>query len=151
MSMKRSYCFSINCILNIVFLLAMIQVQKAWSQDYLDVPAGFETLNLAVAGDSLPNGTRNPNRVYRLENGGFYLINGTINNSLNGGFEMHVQAADPSGHCRLLSHLPPARVKRLCALVLSPMVRSKGCIFPAWIKTPTTFETMSVWIKMEYR
>ncbi|MGH7494760.1 MAG: FlgD immunoglobulin-like domain containing protein [bacterium] len=95
--MKRLHYFSSNCILSGVCLLATMLAQQAWSQDYLDVPAGFETLNLAVAGDSLPNGTRNPNRVYRLENGGFYLINGTIDNSLNGGFEMHVQAADPSG------------------------------------------------------
>ena len=43
------------------------------SDDTLDVAQGYETLNLAVSGD-----TPNPNRVYRLERGGVYLLNGAV-------------------------------------------------------------------------
>ncbi len=43
------------------------------SNDTLDVAQGYETLNLAVSGD-----TPNPNRVYRLERGGVYLLNGAV-------------------------------------------------------------------------
>ena len=43
------------------------------SDDTLDVAEGFETLNLAVSGD-----TPNPHRVYRLARGGTYLLNGAI-------------------------------------------------------------------------
>jgi hypothetical protein len=95
--MKRIAYFSANFVLGFAFLFSFILVSKANAQDYLDVPQGFETLNLAVEGDSLSDGTRNPNRVYRLENGGFYVLNGTIINSLNGGFPLHIQAADPNG------------------------------------------------------
>ncbi len=49
------------------------------AQDTLDVAPGYETLNLAIEGDTLSDGSAaNPNRVYRLERGGFYLLNGTI-------------------------------------------------------------------------
>src|SRR4030042_2533930 len=80
-----------------ILLLSLVLVQEVRSQDYLDVPQGYETLNLLVEGDSLPNGSRNPNRVYRLENNGFYLINGALENSMNGGFPLHIEAAYPVG------------------------------------------------------
>ncbi len=95
--MKRIAYFSVNCVLGFALLFSFILVQEACAQDYLDVEPGVETLNLAIEGDSLSDGTRNPNRVYRLENGGFYLINGTIDNSLNGGFVLRIEAADPGG------------------------------------------------------
>ncbi|MDZ7374605.1 MAG: T9SS type A sorting domain-containing protein [candidate division KSB1 bacterium] len=55
--------------------------RAAWAQapDTVDVPQGFETLNLAIQGDTTATGYPvNPNRVYRLERGGYYLLNGSI-------------------------------------------------------------------------
>lgn len=52
---------------------------KAQEPDTLDVPQGPETLNLAVEGDTTATGEpKNPNRVYRLERGGYYLLNGAV-------------------------------------------------------------------------
>ena len=55
----------------VVFITGILFSQT--SDDTLDVAQGFETLNLAVSGD-----TPNPNRVYRLERDGIYLLNGAI-------------------------------------------------------------------------
>jgi hypothetical protein len=95
--MRSIACFLFRCTLGLAFLLSLAIIQTSNAQDYLDVEEGFETLNLAIESDSLPDGSRNPDRVYRLKNGGFYMVNGTIVNSANGGFEMHIEAADPGG------------------------------------------------------
>ncbi len=63
--------------------LGLVAFENVHGQDAdtLDVPPGFETLNLAVQGDTLPGGgPKNPNRVYRLERGGYYLLNGELRN-----------------------------------------------------------------------
>lgn len=73
--------------LSIVFLLWLTPLQ---AQSFLDVEPGYETLNLAVENDA----SRPPDRVYRLQNGAFYVLNGTVENS---GFPLHVWAADPAG------------------------------------------------------
>ncbi|MDZ7264014.1 MAG: T9SS type A sorting domain-containing protein [candidate division KSB1 bacterium] len=63
----------------IAFCMMLAESGVLFAQDTLDVAQGYETLNLAVEGDTLPGGIpANPNRVYRLERGGFYLLNGTI-------------------------------------------------------------------------
>ena len=69
-----------NLIVKNVFKLSLILmvstqygVLAQTSDDTLDVAEGFETLNLAIEGD-----TPNPNRVYRLARGGTYLLNGAI-------------------------------------------------------------------------
>ncbi len=101
--MKRFANCSLCGFFVLFLFLSVLQVQEtraAW--EYLDVPQGFGTLNLAVAGDTTAAGKRNPNRVYRLENGGFYLINGNINNAKNGGFILRVQAAKASGPMPIL-------------------------------------------------
>ena len=59
------------CLTIIIYFPASLLAQT--SDDTLDVAQGFETLNLAVSGD-----TPNPNRVYRLERGGVYLLNGSL-------------------------------------------------------------------------
>jgi hypothetical protein len=90
-------------ILGLVALLLVLQVQETRAQwAYLDVEEGYGTLNLAIDGDTLANGTRTPNRVYRLKNGGFYLLNGGINNGRNGGFVLRVQAANAGGSFPIL-------------------------------------------------
>ena len=50
------------CLTMIIYFPTSLLAQT--SDDTLDVAQGFETLNLAVSGD-----TPNPNRVYRLERG----------------------------------------------------------------------------------
>lgn len=70
-------CTSIFCVL---LLLGIFQETRA--QDTLDVAQGAETLNLAVESDTtVPGGEPlNLNRVYRLERGGVYLLNGAVRN-----------------------------------------------------------------------
>jgi hypothetical protein len=64
--------------------------------DYIDVPQGYETLNLAIEGDTTLTGNAiSMNRVYRLERGGMYLLNGHISNIK--GAPLRVWAADGAG------------------------------------------------------
>jgi len=65
------------CAIALVFAAS----ENVWAQDAdtLDVPQGFETLNVAIEGDTSETGApKNLNRVYRLERGGFYLLNGAV-------------------------------------------------------------------------
>ena len=65
--------------LALAFLLVVSQQVFAQDADTLDVPQGYETLNLAVSGDTTATGQpKNLNRVYRLERGGWYLLNGPV-------------------------------------------------------------------------
>jgi len=67
-------------VLTVLFLLSLAAL-NAYSQepDTLDVVQGYETLNIAIQGDTSATGApKNPNRVYRLERGGYYLLNGII-------------------------------------------------------------------------
>ncbi len=82
--MKR-YTFTL--LLSIVLLGSLTPLH---AQSFLDVEPGYETLNLAVENDV----SRPADRVYRLQNGGIYVLNGTVDNS---GFPLHVWAADPNG------------------------------------------------------
>lgn len=68
----------------------------AQEADTLDVAPGYETLNIAVTGDTLEDGSRkNPNRVYRLERGGQYILNGRI--TLGGGVDFNLVGASDDG------------------------------------------------------
>jgi len=70
--------FTVLSLTALAFCL-MFGDEMVIAQDTLDVAPGYETLNLAVEGDTLAGGVpANPNRVYRLQRGGFYLLNGTI-------------------------------------------------------------------------
>ena len=73
---------NLTLILAVAFisvLFVMIQTSSAQDTDILDVEPGFETLNLAIQGDTTATGEpANYNRIYRLERGEFYLLNGTI-------------------------------------------------------------------------
>lgn len=76
-------------------------VQISQAQDTLDVAQGLETLNLAVEGDTTAAGEpMNPNRVYRLERGGVYLLNGSVSNVQ--GSPLRVVAAQGDGPAPLL-------------------------------------------------
>lgn len=68
----------------------------AQSWDYLDVNEGYETLNLAIEGDTTAAGEpKSLNRVYRLARGGAYLLNGTISNVK--GSPLRIFAAEGNG------------------------------------------------------
>ncbi|MBN2410225.1 T9SS type A sorting domain-containing protein [candidate division KSB1 bacterium] len=71
--------FLIVLALSSVFILSKNVV--AQDSDTLDVVADYESLNLAIEGDTTETGEpKNYNRVYRLERGGWYLLNGTLEN-----------------------------------------------------------------------
>ena len=80
---------------------AFTRILFAQDADTLDVPQGFETLNIAVQGDTTETGeVKNPNRVYRLERGGFYLLNGTIGGVK--GAPLRIVAAEGDGPMPIL-------------------------------------------------
>ncbi len=65
--------------LALLMLLAFSQMAVAQNIDTLDVAQGYETLNIAIKSDTVAGGTaKNVNRVYRLERGGYYLLNGEL-------------------------------------------------------------------------
>ena len=73
--------FSAFMMMVVTISVLSLVTGNSYSQeaDTLDVPQGFETLNLAVQGDTTETGEpKNLNRVYRLERGGYYLLNGTV-------------------------------------------------------------------------
>ncbi len=72
--MKRKLLFLVGYFL--VMLLALCPVIHAQVYSYLDVQPGYETLNLAVTNDA----SAPANRVYRLQRGGVYLLNGIVRN-----------------------------------------------------------------------
>jgi hypothetical protein len=85
-------------VLFIVFIVACVVDQKGVAQtwDYIDVPPGYETLNLAVEGDTTAAGLpKSLNRVYRLARGGTYLLNGHLVNIKKA--TLRVWAADGTG------------------------------------------------------
>lgn len=71
-----------------------------FAQDTLDVAQGYETLNLAIEGDTLADGSpASMNRVWRLQRGGVYLLNGTISGN---GSPLRIVAAEGDGPRPLL-------------------------------------------------
>jgi hypothetical protein len=82
--------------LALVTVILFLPRQGAAQWDYLDVAPGYETLNLAVEGDTTATGDPvSLNRVYRLERGGMYLMNGRIVNIK--GAPLRVWAAEGAG------------------------------------------------------
>ncbi len=96
----KSTVISLALCLTMVAFLAF-QDLLAQDADTLDVPQGFETLNLAIEGDTTVTGApKNPNRVYRLERGGVYLLNGTIKGL--SGVPLRIVAAEGDGPMPIL-------------------------------------------------
>ena len=60
-------------------LVLMMVFETAQAQRVVNIAPGFGTLNDAIRGDTLSNGTRvDSNTVYRLQRGGLYILNGTF-------------------------------------------------------------------------
>lgn len=69
---------------------------EAYAQNEMMVESGFGTLNDAIEGDTLADGSRmNPDRIYVLERGGRYVVNGRVKHS--GGYHLQVVAAEGDG------------------------------------------------------
>ena len=84
-----------------LILVSFIGVEYTMAQDTLDVAEGYETLNLAVEGDTSGTGEpANPNRVYRLKRGGYYLLNGSVENLQSQ--PLRIVAAKGDGHPPLI-------------------------------------------------
>ncbi len=87
-----------------ISLMALVSVPVAvlaQTSDTLDVPPGYQTLNLAVLGDTTTTGApKDTNRVYRLQRGGAYLLNGSIVNVK--GSKLRIVAADGTGPMPML-------------------------------------------------
>lgn len=71
---------NIVTMMTVLFLLSLAALNVYSQQtDTLDVAQGYETLNMAVQGDTIAGGgPKNLHRVYRLERGGYYLLNGIV-------------------------------------------------------------------------
>jgi len=69
--------------------------------DYLDVEPGYETLNIAIEGDTTSTGEPiSLNRAYRLQRDGVYLYNGSITNL--SGSTMRIVASEGTGKLPLI-------------------------------------------------
>lgn len=99
--MKNTYKM-LSCVLFALVLAAPIQKVVAQDADTLMVPwldgnnLVVNSLYDAIVGDTLSDGTRaNANRVYKLEQGGFYYLTERIENN---GFALRIvgEAGDPS-------------------------------------------------------
>ncbi|MCB0730917.1 MAG: T9SS type A sorting domain-containing protein [Ignavibacteriae bacterium] len=76
--MKQMLAFLTFLLLSVFIFQNNLYAQE---YDYLDVAPGYETLNLAISGDTTATGDPvSENRVYRLKRGDVYLLNGTIEN-----------------------------------------------------------------------
>ncbi len=90
----------------VIFLLLLMLISVpvnvlAQSSDTLDVAPGYQTLNLAVIGDTTTTGApQDTNRVYRLQRGGVYLLNGSISNVK--GSTLRIVAAEGVGAMPML-------------------------------------------------
>ena len=90
----------------VIFLLLLMLVSVpvnvlAQSPDTLDVAPGYQTLNLAVIEDTTTTGApQDTNRVYRLQRGGVYLLNGSIVNVK--GSTLRIVAAEGTGAMPIL-------------------------------------------------
>lgn len=86
---------SIIYFLALSVVLSYLGISNLIAQDIMDVPQGVGTLNEAVDSDTLANGERvNIDRIYRLQRGGIYLLEGTIENR---GFPLRIVAEDGDG------------------------------------------------------
>lgn len=95
----KHYCRIVLLVLVTGVILG--PVQRVIAQDIL--PVAWETapgsgiplenaLRDVILGDTLADGSRNPNRVYLLEKGGFYWMNDRIDNS---GFHLRIEGEEP--------------------------------------------------------
>lgn len=77
-----------------VALLMLVLDSAALSQRIVNIAPGFGTINTAIRGDTLSSGARvDTNTVYRLQRGGLYILNGTMEHN----YPVHIEAASGTG------------------------------------------------------
>ena len=92
---KHWYGQSIT-ILALAMTLGLFAGTDAYAQSEVMVASGFGTLNDAIEGDTLADGSRrDPEAVYVLERNGRYLVNGRVTHK--GGYHLRVVAAEGDG------------------------------------------------------
>ena len=91
--MKNNYLLDLRPTL-LLLLMGLLSTHIVWGQREVPVDPGFGTLNMAIFGDTLPDGTRtDTNTVYVLQRDGLYLLDGTIENR----FPLSIKAAEGEG------------------------------------------------------
>ena len=93
--MKTIYTIVVFLVLVVLSLPqaahAQVSCSDASGTRVCQVSSGFGTLNEAIAGDTLSTGERtDEGTIYELERGGFYLLNGSIENV---GYPLHLRAS----------------------------------------------------------
>jgi len=96
----------------VVMVCALFLQLKAQAPDTVRIPYNVNdppgTINNAIQGDTLANGNRvNPNRWYKLDRGGFYLLNGWI-------------TVKQGTHIRIIGEPAPASGQDLGPAVIMP-------------------------------
>ena len=90
--MKNNYKSILSAFLFITILLISGSI---FAQRIVKVPQGVGTLNNTINGDTLANGQRvDPNTIYELARGGYYITIGTISNS---GYHLKIRAEEGGG------------------------------------------------------
>ncbi|UCH62731.1 MAG: T9SS type A sorting domain-containing protein [Fidelibacterota bacterium] len=97
----------LSVLVMIWICVGLVEKANAQDSDTLDVTPGFETLNLAIEGDTVVTGDDageplNLNRVYRLERGGAYGLNGAVSNLTGHIFEGYPDSVG-SVHLRIVA------------------------------------------------
>ena len=77
-----------------IALMILVLDNAALSQRIVPIAPGFGTINDAIRGDTLSSGARtDTNTVYRLERGGLYILNGTMEHT----YPVIIEAAPGAG------------------------------------------------------
>ncbi len=91
--MQQRYLYSLIGVL--AMLLIGLHATSSYAQRVVQVPQGVGTLNEAIDSDTTSTGERvDPNTIYEVENGGLYLLNGSIEHR---GFHLHIRTPDIEG------------------------------------------------------
>lgn len=75
-------------------LLSLVLENAAMAQRIVNITPGFGTINSVIRGDTLSSGARtDTNTVYRLQRGGLYILNGTMEHT----YPVIIEAAPGAG------------------------------------------------------
>jgi hypothetical protein len=78
-TMKHRFSLVTGSLALLAVLMVLMVCPTAQAQRIVNISPGFGTLNTAIMGDTIANGSRvDSNTVYRLQRGGLYILNGTL-------------------------------------------------------------------------
>jgi hypothetical protein len=118
-----------GCMLLAAVLFALAIHADAVAQRIVNINPGFGTLNTAITGDTLANGTRtDSNTVYRLQRGGLYILNGTLEHR----YQVIIEAAPGAGaKPRIIQGVPSGGVAPAYAWNARGTLRMKNIFITA--------------------